>query len=165
MLRHVRRYSGIFQSFRKSSENLWKALVCIRFRGELLRDTYRFLMLAQVINVITEAIRAIHSPTTITIKYTSWVKRDCVVQVHGGRHWLVSLSGIRGELHFSGVPVGMRRKIKIKSWVELFNSTMWRYQLVKWENTQPEIMLALTLISCEVCCPPRMTRVDCRFVV
>ena len=41
-------------------------------------------------NVITVAMRAAHSPTTIIIKYASCVKGDCVVQEHGGRHWPLS---------------------------------------------------------------------------
>ena len=69
----------------------------------MLGDTYRFLTLAHVTNVITVAMRAIHKPTTIILKYTLCVKGDCVVQEHGGRHWPVSLSGIKGELHLKSV--------------------------------------------------------------
>lgn len=69
----------------------------------MLGDTYRFLTLAHVTNVITVAMRAIHKPITIILKYTLCVKGDCVVQEHGGRHWPVSLSGIKGELHLKSV--------------------------------------------------------------
>lgn len=68
-------------------------------------DTYRFLIQAQVINVITVVMRAAHSPTTTIIKYTLWVKGDCVVQVHGGRHWPLSGSRTSGELHSKRGPV------------------------------------------------------------
>lgn len=70
-------------------------------------------MLAQVINVITVAMRAIHKPTTIILKYTFCVKGDCVVQEHGGRHWSVSLSGTRGELHLIGKSVCVKKKNEI----------------------------------------------------
>ena len=72
-------------------------------------------MLAQVINVITVAIRAIHKPTTTILKYTLCLKGDCVVQEQAGRHWPVSLSGTRGELHLSGGSAFVRRKNKLQS--------------------------------------------------
>ena len=70
-------------------------------------------MLAQVMNVITVAMRANHKPTTIILKYTLCLKGDCIVQEHGGRHWPVSLSGTRGELHLIGKSVFVKRKNEI----------------------------------------------------
>ena len=67
-------------------------------------------MLAQVMAVITVAMRAIHKPTTIILKYTFCLIGDCVVQEQGGRHWPVSLSGTRGKLHLIGKSVCVKRK-------------------------------------------------------
>lgn len=132
----------MFGDLRKPFENLRETLTCSEIWWMLLGGTYRFLMLAQVINVITVAIRAIHKPTTITLKYTLCLKGDCVVQEHGGRHWPISLSGIRGELHLIEKSVLWRRKINYRiffliSWLHsagrslLDTATVWGLPLIE----------------------------------
>ena len=131
--------------------------MCIKIWWIFLGNTYRFLMLAQVINVITVAIRAIHKPTTTILKYTLCLKGDCVVQEQAGRHWPVSLSGTRGELHLIGRSVFVKRKNKLHSFsINWFNSG----------RSQLDMILVFTFTEgSQVSWLPCIRRIDRRFHV